>query len=346
MSKKNIHLRLEDIAEHCGVSVATVSRVINASKPVSKDLERKVKQAIHELGFTPKRLQDQPKRPVIAFITMEVLNPANTAIITGAQEEADTSGLGLIILNISEKSREENLKLLRHFNFDGIILMHAGIEPDDVFALFPQFSLPMVVIYRFFHSPKIHCINTDRETAMYQATKYLLSLNHRDIGYLSGPLEWELSKFRLQGIQRALADEGLKLHPGFYRWCFPTIENGFQIVSSILSHPGKRPTAFLAFNDLVAIGAMHAARTFGLVVPNDLSVIGFDDNYLSSHTNPPLTTVSQPKYQIGQLAIQKIHSSLNGDEPDKGGFTLLECPLVVRESTAPCAKLAHDQTHV
>ena len=338
MIQNKPNLKLEDIAEYCGVSVATVSRVINASKPVSKDLEAKVKQAIEELGFEPRRVKERANRKVIAFITMEVLNPANTTIITGAQEEADKSGLGLVILNISERSQEENLKLLRQFDFAGIILMHPSIEPDDVFALFPQFSLPMVVLYRFFHSPKIHCINTDREAAMYQATKYLLSLNHRDIGYLSGPLEWEVSKIRLQGIQRALAEEGLTLHPDFYRWCFPTIENGFQIVSSILSHSsGKRPTAFLAFNDLVAIGAMHAARTFGLVVPKDLSVIGFDNNYLSSHTNPPLTTVSQPKYQIGQLAIRKIHSSLNGDEPEKGGFTLLECPLVVRESTALCA---------
>lgn len=335
--KEKSNLTLEDIAKHCGVSLATVSRVINASKPVSKDLERRVKKAITDLGFEPKQVKERVRKQVIAFVTREVINPANVEIIAGAQEEADKSGLGLMILSISEDYREENLKLLRHFNFDGIILIHPSIEPDDVFALFPQFSLPMVVIYRFFHSPKIHCINTDRETAMYQATKYLLSLNHRDIGYLSGPQEWEVSKFRLQGIQRAVDEEGITLNPDFYRWCFPTIEAGFQVASSILSHPsGKRPTAFLAFNDLVAIGAMHAARTFGLVVPNDLSIIGFDNNYFSSHTNPPLTTVAQPKYQIGQFAVQKILSSLNGHEPDKGGLTLLECPLVVRESVAPC----------
>ena len=233
---------LKDIATKAKVSIKTVSRVINGSKPVSEKLERKVKQAIEELGFEPRRVKERTNRKVIAFIAMGVANPANTAIMTGAQEEADKSGLGLMILTISENFQEENLKLLRHFNFDGIILMHPSIEPEDVFALFPQFSLPMVVIYQFFHSPKIHCINTDRETAMYQATKYLFSLNHRDIGYLSGPLEWEVSKFRLQGIQRALADEGLRLNPNFYRWCFPTVENGFQITSSILSHPsGKRP---------------------------------------------------------------------------------------------------------
>jgi LacI family transcriptional regulator len=92
----------------------------------------------------------------------------------------------------------------------------------------------------------------------------------------------------------------------------------------------------LAFNDLVAIGAIHAARTFQLDVPRDVSIVGFDNIYLAAHTNPPLTTVAQPQYQIGQLAVQKIANSLKGPEASKDGFTLLECPLIVRESTAPC----------
>jgi DNA-binding LacI/PurR family transcriptional regulator len=241
-----------------------------------------------------------------------------------------------MILNISEDAQQQNLKLLKHFNFDGIILLHTSITPDDIFALFHEFSLPMVVLGTFFESPQIHCINTDRETGIYQAAKYLLSLGHQKIAYLSGPPEWELSQVRLKGIHRALSETDLTFDTDFYRWCFPTIESGFQAASSILSQSsGKRPTAILAFNDLVAIGAMHAVRTFGLTVPTDISVVGFDNIYLSAHTNPPLTTIAQPKYQIGQLAIQKIQSSLSGNELDKGGFTLLECPLVVRESTAP-----------
>lgn len=332
---------LEDIAAYSGVSVATVSRVINASKPVSQDLELRVKQAIEALGFEPKRSKERNKPPLIAFITPEVLNPANTSIITGAQEEANRLGLGMMILNINEDYQEQNLTLLKHVPFEGIILLHTRLEPKDIFALFPNFSLPMVVLGQQVDSRRIHCINTDRETGMYQAVKYLLSLNHRRIAYLSGPPEWQLSKVRLKGMQRALAEAGLTLQPECYRWSFPTIEDGFQVAASVLSHPeGKRPTAFMAFNDLIAIGAMHAIRTFGLKVPEDISVVGFDNIYLSAHTNPPLTTISQPKYQIGVLAIQKIYNSLQGYETDKGGFTLLECPLTVRDSTAPCKPLS------
>ena len=172
---------LEDIAARSEVSLATVSRVINQSRPVSKELETRVKKAMTELGFEPK----PPKVQTVAIIVPQILNPFLTAVITGAQEEADKSGLGLMILTISEKSQEENLKLLRHFNFDGIILMHPSLEPDDVFALFPQFSLPMVVIYRFFHSPKIHCINTDRETGkiLHKNWKKHIILKHNEVNF-------------------------------------------------------------------------------------------------------------------------------------------------------------------
>lgn len=335
--KKNVSVRLEDVAAHCGVSVSTVSRVINASKPVSQELEQKVKQAFQDLGFSPKRPPAHTRRPVIACIIMEVLNPSTATMLLGAQEEADRQGLGLIFLDIRGNFQKENLELLRQLDIDGIMFSHARITPDDIWAVMPQFSGPFVVLGDFFDSPNIHCINTDRETGMYQATKYLLSLNHHTrIGYLDGPPELELSKARLRGIQRALREAGLTLNLNLYRSCSPTtIESGFQIASSVLSYPAeKRPTALLAFNDLVAIGAIHAARTFQLAVPQDLSVIGFDNIYLAAHTNPPLTTVAQPQYQIGQLAVQKIVHSLNGQDTNKGGFTLLECPLVVRESTA------------
>lgn len=336
VSKKKDSVRLEDVAAHCGVSVATVSRVINASKPVSRDLELRVKQAIDELGFTPKRPPEHQHRPVIAFIVQDVMNPATTAVITGVQEEADRQGLGLMILNVRDNFEEKNLKLLLQFELCGIILLEGGITPDDIFAILPQLSIPFVVLGESSECPRVHGIDTDRETGMYQATKLLLNLNHTQLGYLDSLPEWEGSKSRLRGIQRALEESSLSLNPDFYRWGRPSIEDGFQLTSSILNHPsGKRPTAFLAFNDLMAIGAMHAIRTFRLVVPYDISVVGFDNIFLAAHTNPPLTTVAQPKYQIGQLAVQKIVSSLEGRETDMRGFTLLECPLVVRESTAP-----------
>ncbi|GAK58339.1 transcriptional regulator, LacI family [Candidatus Vecturithrix granuli] len=336
MSKEKSKPTLEEIAALSEVSVATVSRVINSSSPVSKDLELRVKHAMQELGFEPKQSKVRTRPYVIAFIIPDLMNPALTAVTMAAQEEAEKLDLCLVVFTVTEKPgrQRQNLQLLKHFSFDGVIMLHGQIEPDDLLEEFHLHDVPIVVLGKMVNSPHVHCINTDRANGMYQAAKYLISLNHTEIGYLSGPPEWELSQVRLQGIQRALSEEGLTLNPKFHRWCFPTIEWGFQVTSSILRLPAY-PTAIIAFNDLLAIGTLHAIRTFGLTVPDDISVVGFDDIYLTPHTNPPLTTISQPQHRVGQLAIEKIYNSLNGYETDMGGFTLLECPLVVRESTAP-----------
>lgn len=332
---------LEDIAAHAGVSIATVSRVINGADSVRKELEERVKQAMEELGFQPKQRQKiRTKPPVILLIVPDFLNPAIDEMFAGIQDEVNKIGSHLLVLPVPDNAEfpQDNLRLLKQISFDAIILSHLYLTPKNILSLCNRgATLPIVTFNDSEPSPQVYRIDTDRESGMYQATKYLLSLNHREIAYLSGPSEWNLSTVRLQGIQRALSEAGFSLKPHFHCSCFPTIENGFQVTSSLLQRPHEEhPTALLAFNDLIAIGAIHAIRTFGLSVPEDISVIGFDNNFLTLHTNPPLTTVAQPKYQIGQLAVQKIANHLKGDNTEKGGFMFLECPLIVRESTAPC----------
>ena len=335
---------LEDIASHSGVSIATVSRVINASGPVSKEVEERVKQVIAQLGFEPrrKRSRGRIKPAVIACIAPEFLNPANAQIITGVQEEAEKMGIQLVIVPVSEKpgSLHQNLQVLKQMTVDGVILHHLGVEPKEIFDVCNRQDMPMVVLRRDFATPHIHCIDTDRENGMYQAAKFLINLNHTNIAYLSSSPGSEVAKARLRGVQRALSDANLPLRPEFHRECLSTVDDGFRAANNLLHLPaGKRPTAILAYNDLVAIGALHAIRTAGLTIPEDISVVGFDNIPLTSHTNPPLTTVAQPHYQKGQLAVQKLYYSLNGDdETDREGLTLLECSLVVRESTGPCCR--------
>lgn len=332
MAKTKLKPTLEDIAEYAGVSVTTVSRVINRSGPVSRELEIRVKEAMKDLG------KEKTRPDAIACIVPEFQNPANTQIITGVQEEAEKMGLHLLILPVSEKSGSlhHNLSLLKHVAVDGIILHHFALEPEEVFALCSYPDIPMVVLRGDVTTPHIYCIDTDRESGMYQAAKFLINLNHTEIAYLSSSPELELSRARLRGIYRAIEEANLSLKPEFHRECLSTIDDGFRVTTNLLRLPsGNRPTAILAYNDLVAIGALHAIRAAGLTVPDDMSVVGFDNIPLTSHTNPPLTTVAQPHYQKGQLAVQRLFHSLNGQDTDKEGFTLLECSLVVRESTGP-----------
>lgn len=331
---------IEDVAKYCGVSISTVSRVINKSTPVSKELNRKVRKAIKELGFTPRQWTPRTRTDTdtIALATPDILNPCLTEIINGAQEEADRQGLNLVILNVTENPRlqKQHLRLLTQQRYDGIIVLGTKLQ-DALIELHVQYDIPIVVTARAIEMPQIPCIMVDAETAAYQATKYLISLNHKRIAYISGPITWNSSKVRLESIQRGLADAGLTLPSHLYRWCFPNFEEGSQAVSNLLTLPEKeRPTAIFAFNDLIAIGALHAIRTSGLKVPEDISIIGFDDIAIAAFTNPSLTTVAQPKYRMGQLSVQKLYELINGNVRLNGGLVLLECPLILRESTAPC----------
>ena len=333
MAKAKSIPTLEDIAVHANVSVATVSRVINNSGPVSIELEERVKEAMKALG------KEKSRPDVVVCIVQEVMNPSFATAVTGMQEEAEKLDMHLILVPISEKSDNlRNLSVLKYMTIDGIVLHHIGIRPEGIFELLGHnLGVPMIVLRKYSAMPQVHCIDVDRENGLYQATKLLLNLNHTEIAYLESPSEPEFSKARFKGIQKALKEAKLTLKKDFHRGCFPTIDDGFRVTSNLLNLPtGHRPSAILAYNDLVAVGALHAIRNAGFKVPDDISVIGFDNIYLASHTNPPLTTVAQPHYQKGQAAIQKLSSYLKGPQIDQGGLTLLECSLIVRESTGLC----------
>ena len=338
MEKTKSKPTIEDVAKHCGVSVSTVSRVINKSSPVSKELNKKVERAIDELGFQPRQRISRSRPEKIGLVVPNVLNPSFVEMITGAQEEAERQGLNLAIFHASEdpERQEHHLNLLKKWGLDGLMVMRTQISAESLVKFQTQNNIP-IVISRLVEIPQLACIMVDYATAIIQTTKYLLSLNHRRIACISGPPEWESSDVILENVRQTLAEAGLTLHDDLYRWCFPNIEESSQIVHNFLSLPEKvRPTAIMAFNDLSAIGAIHAIHSRGLDVPVDVSVVGFGDISMAAYTNPPLTTIAQPTYQIGQLAVKTLADLMNKRIAVSGGFTLLKCSLTVRETTGPC----------
>jgi DNA-binding LacI/PurR family transcriptional regulator len=311
--------------------------VLNGSKVVSEALEARVKHSAEVLGVhvRPRRANIRTRTPIIAVIGSGNLNPSLATTFGGALEEAERLGMILTILPLPEQPdrRPSSLDLLDRYAFDGIILLH-NAGPETILAASKRRGIPMVIRGRSTGIDNVFGIDSDRESGMHQATKYILGLNHRRIAFVSGPPSWSVSSLRLAGIRRGLSEVGRVLDPELHQWGPATIDGGFKVASNLLNLPAeRRPTAILAFSDLMAIGIMHAVRAFGLSVPEDVSVVGFDDIYLAAHANPPLTTVSQPKYQIGQMAVRTIFEVLNGRKTS--GFVLLECPLVVRESTGP-----------
>ena len=329
---------IEDVAKLCGVSVSTVSRVINRSTPVSTALNLKVRKAIQELGFTPRQWKERTMAKTVVLVVPDILNPFYSEIIHGAQEEADKQGLSMVVMYIGEdpELQREHLSLLSQWMFDGLIVTGTWLPSQFLERLHAEYQMP-IVVSRSKETETFPCVFPDTKTATYQAAKYLLSLNHTRIALLSGPPEWHSSKTRLEAAQQALTETGLTLLPELHRHCLPTVEGGFQTGRNLMALPSiSRPTAILAFNDMVAIGLLRAINSAGLKVPDDISVVGADDLSLAAYTIPSLTTIAQPTFRLGQVSMQKISVLLQGRAEMTPEVTLLECPLILRESTAPC----------
>lgn len=334
---------LQDVAQHAGVSPATVSRVLNSTARVRQDLRERVLASVTALGYQPAPSSSTRallRQNAIALLVPDILNPYFTEIVRGVQDEISGDKLMPLLLGTAEDPHREHefLRMLAHQPVCGIIACGSRIPLDDLIAIRSHLSTPMVLINRTLQMPNVACIKVDLKGATYRAARHLLDLNHTRIAYLFGPSKSETSLARREGLEAALAEAGLSLR---LEWCptsFPDVDGGFQAMSALLAlPPDNRPTAVIAYNDLMAFGVLHAVRAHNRKVPEDISVIGIDNISMAAHANPPLTTLSPPKHRMGRMAMQILRSMIEGHPPPKEGYTLMECPLIVRESTAPAA---------
>jgi LacI family transcriptional regulator len=330
--------RLEDVARQAGVSITTVSRVLNNTAPVSNRTRTRVEAAIRTLGYTPRQTGAPAPVVGVALLVTDVLNPFYTRIVRGAGEEIEADGLALLLFDTMEDPEHEArvLTKLMAWELGGVLVLGSRLSSEELIAFQSKRKVPMVVINRNIRHPDIACVLVDSERATYRATQYLLNLGHSRIAYLGGPPLADSSQRRLAGVQNAMNSAGLQLRPEWTVAGFPNSDGGFQAMSNLLATTMPTfPTGVIVYNDLMALGALHAIRSQGLNVPDDISVIGFDDIAMAAHANPPLTTISQPKYHMGRLAVQLLRAMRTSDPTPSEGYVLLESPLIIRESTAP-----------
>ncbi len=337
--KKAKRITLADVARHARVSTATASRVLQKNGPVSDELRARIDNAVKTLGYRPRKMGKATTQRTLAVMAGDLLNPYFPQVIRGIQDEADNYGLILTLYNLTDhpQRQHELIERLSRQQIDGVIVM--GTMPfPELLAWRERENVPLIVFNRRLALPGVHSILVDFENALYRAAQHLLSLGHTRIGYLGGYSSSEIALSRRRGIETALAEIGLTLRP---EWCASIppgteIDGGYQAMTMLMQLPvEERPTGVIAFNDVVALGALHAARAQGVRVPQDVSVIGVDDIFASAHSHPPLTTISQPKYRMGALAVQVLRQMGDPRTDMSSGCTVLESPLIVRESTGP-----------
>ena len=329
---------IKDVAKRAQVSISTVSHVLNSTRFVSEDASNKVHEAVAALNYKPSavaRSLKTNKTRTIGMLTASNANPFFAEVIHGVESTCYERGYHLVLCNSDGDldKQESYLRTLEEKRIDGLLVMSAHSDPAFFQKLQERCSEPMVILDC--QVPDIHAdvIMEDAENGGYDATRYLIESGHTEIGCISGPQELSPSSARYQGYQRAIAEHQLSVKPDWIVEGQLTAESGFQAVTEMLKNTAP-PSALFVGNDLMAMGAICALQSNGYQVPDDVSVIGYDNIELASFTSPPMTTMHQPKRELGQLAADTL---LNRIENPKIEPTIrtLRSTLVERQSVKP-----------
>ncbi|RAR64335.1 MULTISPECIES: LacI family DNA-binding transcriptional regulator [Halomonadaceae] len=327
--------RLKDVAKQAGVSITTVSHVVNQSRTVAPATRLRVQRAIAELGYRPdtiaRSLQSRRSR-TIGMIVTSADNPFFSALIRGVEDHCFDCGYSLMLCNADDVDDKQvaYLHTLLERRIDGLIVMTSRNGPGFLEALNRQ-TLPTVMLdAATAPRPDIAVVNDDSRLGARLAIEHLLAQGLDDIALLTGPTDHPRSQERLAGALDACQTVGLTLPSRHIITTNLLADGGYAAMRELLEKD-HRPQAVFAFNDLAAIGAIRAALEAGLSVPDKMSVIGYDDIDVGRYTCPALTTIHQPIYELGATAIAQLIDRLEHQRPF-APLTALPPRLVVRES--------------
>ncbi|MFC1402041.1 MULTISPECIES: LacI family DNA-binding transcriptional regulator [Streptacidiphilus] len=324
------HVTVRAIAAEAGVSIATVSRVINGHATVSPQTQELVRRAMDRLKPAP-----PAARPGAVYVRCPyVLTDYFGVIVTSIADTLALHGRDLVLgAGESAQSAHVLTSLPHNPAIAGAVLILPP-EPDQELQDLRAAGFPFVVVDPRTELPgEIASVSAANAAGARSVTAHLTALGHRRIGVIGGPGNWLAGKARLLGHTSAMAEAGSLTTSDLLRSAEPTTENGYRAARELLSL-ADRPTALIGFNDKVAVGILRAAHELGLRVPQDLSVAGFDDSDLSRSTQPRLTTVRQPLEEMGRIAVSLLTRHLDGHTVDTLHIELAT-QLVVRESTGP-----------
>ncbi len=327
---------IKDVAARAGVSIATVSHVLNGTRGTRQETRDRVEEAIRELGYSQNQAARNLARgrsSLLGLIISDIRNPFFPEVTSAFQDQALAHNMDAIVLNTNyDPQRTLNaVKRLTGLQVPGVAILTSQIDPA-VADLLPQSGVASVFLDLGRVNRNVSNIVVDYERGICDSLEHLAKLGHRRIAYIGGPLALPSAQVRKKAFIKGALQAGIEpdraIDSDF------TVKGGYAASGELIN--GSRPTAILTGNDLTAIGVLHRAFDAGLKVPEDLSVVGFDDIMFSEYTQPALTTVAVPRGEIGKAAFQALWAMMN--DPEQAGRELrVETHLVVRQSTLPVA---------
>ncbi len=325
----NIH----DVAKRASVAPITVSRVINNNGYVSEKTRKRVEAAIQELNYIPNALGPslRTKRTMtLALVLSDITNPFWTTVARGVEDTANAQGYHIIIGNTDEspQKQEEYLEFLVKKQMDGFLIVPSSSRSTETLQ---KRRIPFVMLDRHIPGEQVDSIRGDSVGGAYELTRHLLELGHRRLAVITGQEYYSTASDRVDGFLKALAEAAISETPQIY-WGGFNQQTGYDYTQQILK-TSPRPTAIFACNNFIAIGVMRALLSAGLRVPEDMSVVAFDDLPAAITIEPFFTVASQHAYEMGQKATELLLSRLADEGPEGYQEIVLPIDMIVRKSS-------------
>ncbi|MGC9347645.1 MAG: LacI family DNA-binding transcriptional regulator [Anaerolineae bacterium] len=334
--KPNGRVTMADVAREVGVSMMTVSRVVNDKGDVSSATRQRVLEAIERLGYRPSGIARglaTRRTGTLGLVIPDVANPFFAEVARGVEHVAYAEGYNVFLCNTDEDPQRELdvLGSLEEKRVDGIVLCSSRLDDDDLEMAVDSHPSVVLVNRRLDANLRVGAVIVDDVNGGRIMTQHLIRRGHRSIGFLAGPQGSHSGQGRLAGYRQALSEAGLRPKPAWVRHCAPVADDGHEVALLLLSqHPEL--TAVLCYNDLVAVGVLRACAELGYGVPEDLAVTGFDDIPLAALVTPSLTTCRIPRHELGVKAVDLLLDQIRGEPTHEGEILVLQPELVVRAS--------------
>jgi DNA-binding LacI/PurR family transcriptional regulator len=336
VKKDSLSISIKDIARAANVSHSTVSRALSNSSLVNSETAEKIKRIARESNFRVSavgRSLATGRTNSIGVVVTTIADPFVAEVVTAVEDTANARRYSVILAS-SKSDPEREMKVVQSFEerrVDGILVVGSRVGSVYIPVL-SEMKIPIVLINSQHPGEFIYSVTIDNAGGGRAATRFLIQLGHKRIAYIGDRAGAQCTTTRLAGYQQALEKAGIPFRPELIARGDSSPEGGLQVTEQLLSlaHP---PTAIFCYNDMMAVGALNAVHQRRLRVPEDISIIGFDDVAIASYTFPPLTTVRQPKHEMGRMATEILLNLLAGSKSETSRSVQGE--LIVRESTAP-----------
>jgi DNA-binding LacI/PurR family transcriptional regulator len=330
---------IRTIARAANVSIATVSRTINHVPTVNPEIAKRVWEVIDELDYFPNtqaRALVSGRSKIFGLIVSEITNPFFPELIQGFEDIAVEHGYEILVssTNYDPKRMSHCIRRMLERKVEGVAIMTFGIE-EPLLDQLAKRNVPLVFIDIGPKRPGISLLKVDYLHGIRQGVQHLAALGHRNIAFISGPATLHSAQSRLAAFSTSLKESNIAPNPAWIVEGNHTMEGGIAAMEHLLAANAKRmPTAVMCSNDMTAIGVLHKLYRAGLRVPDDLSVIGFDDIHIAEVTIPPLTTVQMSRFDLARAAVTALRAHVeNSTDPKPKRDYKIETALIVREST-------------